>query len=175
MPVARTINVELGDRSYPIIIGSGLLGGGFDLSAHVVGEDCLVVSNETVAPLYFGKLKDNLGDKTVESLNLPDGEAYKTTDTMHTILDKLVEVGANRDTTVIALGGGVVGDIVGFAAACYMRGVNFIQVPTTMVAQVDSAVGGDTGVTHAKGKNLVGAFYQPGVVLIDTDTLATLP
>jgi len=175
MSIARTITVELGDRSYPIVIGSGLLGGGFDLSAHVVGEDCLVVSNETIAPLYFGKLKDNLGDKTIESLNLPDGEAYKTTDTMHTILDKLVEVGANRDTTVIALGGGVVGDIVGFAAACYMRGVNFIQVPTTLLAQVDSSVGGKTGVNHEKGKNLVGAFYQPGVVLIDTDTLVTLP
>jgi 3-dehydroquinate synthase len=175
MSIARTITVELGDRSYPIVIGSGLLGGGFDLSEYVVGEDCLVVSNETIAPLYFGKLKDNLGDKTVESFNLPDGETYKTTDTMHTILDKLVEVGANRDTTVIALGGGVVGDIVGFAAACYMRGVNFIQVPTTLLAQVDSSVGGKTGVNHAKGKNLVGAFYQPGVVLIDTDTLATLP
>jgi len=175
MSIAHTINVELGDRSYPIIIGSGLLGGAFDLSAYVVGEDCLVVSNETVAPLYFGKLKDNLGDKTVESLNLPDGEAFKTTDTMYAILDKLVDVGANRDTTVIALGGGVVGDIVGFAAACYMRGVNFIQVPTTLLAQVDSSVGGKTGVNHAKGKNLVGAFYQPSVVLIDTDTLATLP
>jgi 3-dehydroquinate synthase len=175
MSIARTINVELGDRSYPIVIGSGLLGGSFDLAEYVVGEDCLVVSNETIAPLYFGKLKDNLGDKTIESLNLPDGEAYKTTDTMHTILDKLVEVGANRDTTVIALGGGVVGDIVGFAAACYMRGVNFIQVPTTLLAQVDSSVGGKTGVNHAKGKNLVGAFYQPGVVLVDTDTLATLP
>lgn len=175
MSIARTINVELGDRSYPIIIGSGLLGGEFDLSTHIVGEDCLVVSNETIAPLYFGKLKDNLGDKTIESLNLPDGEAYKTTDTMHTILDKLVEIGANRDTTVVALGGGVVGDIVGFAAACYMRGVNFIQVPTTLLAQVDSSVGGKTGVNHAKGKNLVGAFYQPSVVVIDTDTLATLP
>ena len=175
MSIARTIIVELGDRSYPIIIGSGLLGGEFDLSTHIVGEDCLVVSNETIAPLYFGKLKDNLGDKTIESLNLPDGEAYKTTDTMHTILDKLVEIGANRDTTVVALGGGVVGDIVGFAAACYMRGVNFIQVPTTLLAQVDSSVGGKTGVNHAKGKNLVGAFYQPSVVVIDTDTLATLP
>jgi len=175
MSIARTITVELGDRSYPIVIGSELLGGGFDLSEYVVGEDCLVVSNETIAPLYYGKLKDNLGDKTIEPLNLPDGEAYKTTDTMHTILDKLVEVGANRDTTVIALGGGVVGDIVGFAAACYMRGVNFIQVPTTLLAQVDSSVGGKTGVNHEKGKNLVGAFYQPGVVLIDTDTLVTLP
>jgi 3-dehydroquinate synthase len=175
MSATKTITVELGDRSYPIIIGSGLLGGEFDLSAYIAGEDCLVVSNETIAPLYFGKLKDNLGDKTVESLNLPDGEAYKTTDTMHSILDKLVEVGANRDTTVIALGGGVVGDIAGFAAACYMRGVNFIQVPTTLLAQVDSSVGGKTGVNHAKGKNLVGAFYQPSVVVIDTDTLATLP
>ena len=172
---SRTINVELGIRSYPIVIGSGLLDGGFDLSEYIKGDSCLIVSNETVAPLYLEKLQANINNKTVTSLELPDGEAFKTTDTLHTILDKLVETGASRDTTVIALGGGVVGDIAGFAAASYMRGVGFVQVPTTLLAQVDSSVGGKTGINHAQGKNLIGAFYQPGVVLIDTDTLQTLP
>ena len=175
MSVIRTITVELGERSYPIVIGSGLLGGGFDVAAHVPGKDCLVVSNETVAPLYLDKLEACLGGKRVEAISLPDGEAHKTLDTAATILDKLVDMGANRDTTVIALGGGVVGDIAGFAAATYMRGVAFIQVPTTLLAQVDSSVGGKTGVNHPGGKNLVGAFHQPRLVLIDTDTLATLP
>ena len=171
----RTIKVELGTRSYPIVIGSGLLDGGFDLSEYIIGEDCLVVTNETVGPLYLNKLRANLAGKTVESIALPDGEKYKTTDTLHQVLDKLVAVGANRDTTVVALGGGVVGDIAGFAAASYMRGVGFVQVPTTLLAQVDSSVGGKTGINHPQGKNLIGAFYQPGVVLIDTDTLQTLP
>ncbi len=169
------IEVDLGDRSYPIVIGRGMLDGGFDLSEFVSGSDCLVVSNETVAPLYFEKLLPNLAGRDISSVNLPDGEAYKSIATMQAILDKLVETGANRDTTVIALGGGVVGDIAGFAAACYMRGVNFVQVPTTLLAQVDSSVGGKTGVNHEKGKNLIGAFHQPQVVLIDTGTLDTLP
>ena len=173
--MVETLKVNLGDRSYPIIIGRGLLDGGFDLSAFVAGSDCLVVSNETVAPLYYQKLLPNLAGRNVTSVNLPDGEAYKTVAQMQTILDQLVESGANRDTTVIALGGGVVGDIAGFAAACYMRGVNFVQVPTTLLAQVDSSVGGKTGVNHEKGKNLIGAFHQPQVVLIDTETLKTLP
>ena len=175
MSATRTINVELGFRSYPIVIGEALLGGGFDLARYVSGGDCLIVSNETVAPLYRDKLEANLPGKTIASIDLPDGEAYKTTDSLHRILDKLVDIGANRDTTVIALGGGVVGDIAGFAAASYMRGVGFVQVPTTLLAQVDSSVGGKTGVNHARGKNLIGAFYQPSVVLIDTQTLATLP
>ncbi len=169
------LQVELGDRSYPIVIGSGLLGGGFDLGEYVCGDDCLVVSNETVAPLYLDKLLPNLGGLSVDSIALPDGEAYKTVETMQCILDKLVAMRGNRDTTVIALGGGVVGDVAGFAAACYMRGVNFVQVPTTLLAQVDSSVGGKTGVNHPQGKNLVGAFRQPRAVLIDTDTLDTLP
>jgi 3-dehydroquinate synthase len=173
--ISNTITVELGERSYPIVIGSGLLGGGFDLASYVPGKDCLVVSNETVAPLYLDKLEACLGGKQVETISLPDGEAHKTLDTVARILDKLVEMGANRDTTVIALGGGVVGDIAGFAAAAYMRGVAFIQVPTTLLAQVDSSVGGKTGVNHPGGKNLIGAFHQPRVVLIDTDTLGTLP
>lgn len=172
---SKTITVELGERTYPIVIGSGLLGGGFDLSEHVAGQDCLIVSNETVAPLYLDKLTACLDGVSVETISLPDGEQHKTLDTVTSILDKLVASGANRDTTVIALGGGVVGDIAGFAAATYMRGVAFIQVPTTLLAQVDSSVGGKTGVNHPGGKNLIGAFHQPRIVLIDTDTLDTLP
>ena len=171
----HTVTVNLGDRSYPIVIGRGMLDGGFDLSEFVRGPDCMVVSNNTVAPLYYEKLLPNLAGRNVSSVNLPDGEAHKSVATMQTILDKLVESGANRDTTVIALGGGVVGDITGFAAACYMRGVSFIQIPTTLLAQVDASVGGKTGVNHPKGKNLIGAFHQPQVVMIDTDTLCTLP
>lgn len=172
---SRTINVELGDRSYPIVIGSGLLGGGFDLTPHLAGPDCLVVSNTTVAPLYLDSLMADLDGAAVESISLPDGESFKTIATATTVLDGLVGSRANRDTTVIALGGGVVGDIAGFAAACYMRGVAFIQVPTTLLAQVDSSVGGKTGVNHAQGKNLIGAFHQPKIVLIDIGTLTTLP
>ena len=175
MSDTRSITVELGERSYPIFIGSGLLGGGFDLSAHVRGPDCLVVTNETVEPLYLDALVANLTGKQVRVISLPDGEAYKTLETVEDILDTLVENGANRDTTVVALGGGVVGDIAGFAAACYMRGVDFVQAPTTLLAQVDSSVGGKTGVNHASGKNLIGAFHQPRAVLIDTGTLKTLP
>ena len=175
MSSARTITVELGDRSYPIVIGHGLLGGGFDLSPHLAGSDCLVVSNTTVAPLYLDSLIADLDGAAVESINLPDGEAFKTVETVSGVLDKLVESRANRDTTVVALGGGVVGDIAGFAAACYMRGVAFVQVPTTLLAQVDSSVGGKTGVNHPQGKNLIGAFHQPKIVLIDINTLNTLP
>jgi len=175
MTAPQTITVDLGDRSYPIIIGAGLLNGGFDLASYVVGSDCLVVSNETVAPLYLERLLLDLRSKNVSSVQLPDGESYKTMATLQSILDELVRTGANRDTTVIALGGGVVGDISGFAAACYMRGVAFIQVPTTLLAQVDSSVGGKTGVNHPGGKNFIGAFYQPQIVLIDTDTLGSLP
>jgi 3-dehydroquinate synthase len=175
MPVNSTISVDLGDRSYPIVIGSGLVGGGFALAEHLAGDDCLVVSNETVAPLYLDRLGAGLGGRAVSSISLPDGEAHKTLETAGRVLDRLVQMRANRDTTVIALGGGVTGDIAGFAAACYMRGVAFIQVPTTLLAQVDSSVGGKTGVNHHGGKNLIGAFHQPRLVLIDTDTLDTLP
>jgi 3-dehydroquinate synthase len=175
MSVHSTITVDLGPRSYPIVIGRKLLDGGFDLSGFVIGGDCLVVSNVTVAPLYCEQLAPNLTGKSINTIELPDGEAHKTVATMQTILDRLVASGANRDTTIIALGGGVVGDIAGFAAACYMRGVAFVQIPTTLLAQVDSSVGGKTGVNHAGGKNLIGAFHQPQAVLIDTDTLTTLP
>jgi len=175
MPNVRTITVELGDRSYPIVIGNGLLGGDFELAGYVLGSDCLVVTNATVAPLFLQGVIELLGTKTVDSIELPDGEEFKTVETVGRILDRLVDRGANRDTTLIALGGGVVGDITGFAAACYMRGVDFIQVPTTLLAQVDSSVGGKTGVNHPKGKNLIGAFHQPKIVMIDTDTLKRLP
>ncbi len=175
MSTTRTITVELGDRSYPIVIGRGLLGGGFSLAKHTAGKDCLVVSNETVAPLYLEQLQADLDGCLVSVLELPDGEAFKTVETVSSVLDKLVGERAGRDTTLIALGGGVVGDITGFAAACYMRGVAFIQVPTTLLAQVDSSVGGKTGVNHPQGKNLIGAFHQPKIVLIDTETLNTLP
>lgn len=171
----KVIDVELGLRRYPIVIGASLIGGDFNLGKYIPGSDCLVVSNETIAPLYLEKLRANLAGQAVSTLELPDGEAFKTTDTLHSILDKLVNIGANRDTTIVALGGGVVGDVAGFAAASYMRGIGFVQVPTTLLAQVDSSVGGKTGINHAQGKNLIGAFYQPSVVLIDTDTLQTLP
>jgi 3-dehydroquinate synthase len=173
--MTSTLNVELGDRSYPIVIGRQLLGGDFELTPYIRGDDCLIVSNQTVAPLYLDRLLPNLEGRSVSSIDLPDGEQYKTLATMASILDQLVAAGAGRDTTVIALGGGVVGDIAGFAAACYMRGVNFVQVPTTLLSQVDSSVGGKTGVNHERGKNLIGAFHQPQIVLIDTDTLSTLP
>ena len=175
MPTPTTVTVSLNERSYPIVIGSGLLGGGFDLAQHVAGPSCLIVSNDVVAPLYAEALTACLDGKAVERVELPDGEVHKTFASVNAVIDKLVSIGAARDTTVIALGGGVVGDIAGFAAACYMRGVDFIQVPTTLLAQVDSSVGGKTGVNHESGKNLIGAFHQPQLVLIDTDTLATLP
>ena len=175
MSVARTITVELGERSYPIFVGNGLLGSGFDLAPYADGQDCLIVTNEKVAPLYLDAVRANLKGLTIESLCLPDGEEYKTLATVQSILDRLVSVGANRDASIVALGGGVVGDIAGFAAACYMRGIDFIQVPTTLLAQVDSSVGGKTGVNHPGGKNLIGAFHQPKAVLIDTDTLKRLP
>ena len=134
MTESQSITVSLGDRSYPIVIGSGLLDGGFDLAEFVPGPNCLIVSNETVAPLYLDRLLPNFDGKKITTLALPDGEVHKTVATMQKILDQLVASRANRDTTVVALGGGVVGDITGFAAACYMRGVAFIQVPTTLLA-----------------------------------------
>lgn len=167
--------VELGERSYPIVVGSGLLTGDFDLTDYVAGADCMIVSNETVAPIYLQTLTAALPGKSVSTCILPDGEAHKTIDSAMAVIDALVEAGANRDTTLIALGGGVVGDITGFAAATYMRGVPVIQVATTLLAQVDSSVGGKTGVNHPGGKNLIGAFHQPKLVLIDTETLDTLP
>jgi len=175
MQIHATVDVDLGERGYPIVIGSGLLGGGFDLASQVRGADCVIVTNRVVGPLYGHLVEGVLAGKNVRTVSLPDGEQYKTLESVTAVIDALVDAGANRDTTVIALGGGVVGDIAGFAAASYMRGVAFIQLPTTLLAQVDSSVGGKTGVNHPGGKNLIGAFHQPTLVLIDTDTLATLP
>ncbi|WP_163558060.1 3-dehydroquinate synthase [Halomonas sp. NO4] len=170
------LQVALGSRSYPIHIGPGLLGDPQWLAPHLAGRQVMVVTNETVAPRYLARLKAGLADDLeVHELVLPDGEATKTLESVERIWDALLEAGFNRRCTLIALGGGVIGDMVGFAAACYQRGVAFIQVPTTLLAQVDSSVGGKTGVNHPLGKNMIGAFWQPRAVLIDTDTLTTLP
>ncbi|GGB98420.1 3-dehydroquinate synthase [Marinobacterium zhoushanense] len=169
-----TLTVDLADRSYPIYIGNGLLDDEL-LAKHVHGRQVMIVSNETVAPLYLQRLVNQLADFSVDTLILPDGEKYKDLDHLNLIFDALLEKRHNRTTTLIALGGGVVGDMTGFAAASYQRGVNFIQVPTTLLSQVDSSVGGKTGVNHAKGKNMIGAFHQPVAVLADTGVLASLP
>jgi 3-dehydroquinate synthase len=171
----NTLKVELGDRSYPILIGEGLLRQPELVRQHVVARDILVVSNTTVAPLYMESLVTALSGARVVEAILPDGEAHKTLTTVSRVLDVLVANRFGRDCTVVALGGGVVGDMAGFAASCYQRGVAYVQVPTTLLAQVDSSVGGKTGVNHPGGKNLIGAFHQPSAVLADTSTLATLP
>jgi 3-dehydroquinate synthase len=170
----KTLTVNLKERSYPIYIGQGLLGESKLLKPHIHGKQVLIVSNETVAPLYLEQALGALSDFQCESVILPDGEQYKTLDTANLIFDVLLTHRFDRQCTLIALGGGVVGDITGFAAACYQRGVHFIQIPTTLLAQVDSSVGGKTGVNHPLGKNMIGAFHQPQCVLIDTNTLNTL-
>ena len=172
----HTLHVELGERSYPVYIGRDLLADPHLLASHVTGSQVVIVSNETVAPLYMERIRAALGPrKLVTEVVLPDGEQYKTLATLSDIFDQVMAAGHNRTTTFVALGGGVVGDITGFAAASYQRGVNFVQVPTTLLAQVDSSVGGKTAVNHPQGKNMIGAFYQPRAVLIDTNTLQTLP
>jgi 3-dehydroquinate synthase len=172
----HTLHVELAERSYPIYIGRDLFADSDLLARHVHGNQVAIVSNETVAPLYVDRVRAALPPGTmVTDVVLPDGEQYKSLSTLSVIFDRLLEAGHNRSTTVIAVGGGVVGDMAGFAAASYQRGVNFIQIPTTLLSQVDSSVGGKTGVNHPLGKNMIGAFYQPQAVLIDTDTLHTLP
>jgi len=170
----NTLTVDLGQRSYPIHIGPGLLGRAGVLDPYIQGRQVLAVTNDVVAPLYLDALQQHLTGHEHDSLILPDGEEYKTLDTVNLIFDRLLQNRYDRSATLIALGGGVIGDITGFAAACYQRGVNFIQVPTTLLAQVDSSVGGKTGVNHPLGKNMIGAFYQPLCVLADTDTLNTL-
>lgn len=170
----QTLNVSLAERSYPIYIGAGLLSSDL-LRRHVRASQVMVVTNETVAPLYLDKILASLDGLKVDTLVLPDGERFKTLATLETVFDALLEKRHSRTTTLIALGGGVIGDMTGFAAACYQRGVDFIQVPTTLLAQVDSSVGGKTAVNHPRGKNMIGAFYQPKAVLIDTDVLKTLP
>ncbi|MFV2059445.1 MAG: 3-dehydroquinate synthase [Gammaproteobacteria bacterium] len=170
----KTLNVDLGDRSYPIYIGQNLLANKSLLTQHIHGTQVMVVSNETVAPLYLEKTLKLLQAYDCQSVILPDGEQYKNLDVLNQIFDKLLEHRFDRKCTLVALGGGVIGDMTGFAAASYQRGVNFIQIPTTLLAQVDSSVGGKTGVNHALGKNMIGAFYQPQCVIADTDTLNTL-
>jgi 3-dehydroquinate synthase len=173
----QTLTVDLGDRTYPIHIGSGLLGRADLIVPHLAQARAMIVTNTTVAPLYLAPLTATLeaAGVTVAPLVLPDGEVYKTWETLNLIFDALLAWRAERKTTLIALGGGVIGDMTGFAAASYQRGVPFIQIPTTLLSQVDSSVGGKTGINHPLGKNMIGAFYQPQVVLADTDTLKTLP
>ena len=173
----RRLNVELADRSYPILIGADLLGRGELILPHLGTSRVALVSDTTVAPLYFDRLTQSLQKVgvSVTPIILPDGEANKTWTSLNTIYDALLQARCDRGTTVLALGGGVIGDLAGFAAASYQRGVPFIQVPTTLLAQVDSSVGGKTGINHPRGKNMIGAIWQPKLVLADTDTLQTLP
>lgn len=173
--IIHTLHVDLGDRSYPIYIGRDLFSDASILRSHIDSGQVMIVSNSTVAPLYIDKVESALVGLAVSRVILPDGEQYKNLDVLNQIFDSLLQEGHNRTTTLIALGGGVVGDMTGFAAACYQRGVNFIQIPTTLLSQVDSSVGGKTGVNHLLGKNMIGAFYQPQCVLIDIDTLHSLP
>tara|TARA_R110002050_G_scaffold269917_2_gene412486 strand:- start:17939 stop:19018 length:1080 start_codon:yes stop_codon:yes gene_type:complete len=170
----KTLQVSLGDRSYPIYIGGDLLSQATLLTEHIKGKDVLVVTNTTVAPLYLQSVLDALTGYRCESVILPDGEQYKTLEVLSQVFTTLLEEKFSRQVTMIALGGGVVGDMTGFAAACYQRGVPFIQIPTTLLSQVDSSVGGKTAVNHALGKNMIGAFYQPQCVIADTLTLMTL-
>lgn len=170
------VNVDLGERSYPIYIGSGLMDTiGEVLAPHISGRQLCIVTNETIAPLYLEKLESQLVGYNLVTHILPDGEQFKTLTVLDTIFERLLSKGMGRGVTLLALGGGVVGDMTGFAAACFMRGVQFIQIPTTLLAQVDSSVGGKTAVNHAMGKNMLGAFHQPNCVVIDVDTLESLP
>lgn len=172
----QTLYVELGERRYPIFIGSALDPQQL-LQPYIHGRQVMIVSNDTVAPLYLEHYVNAIQalDKTVATCILPDGEKYKDIQHLNLIFDALLEAGFNRDCTVLALGGGVIGDMAGFASACFQRGVYFIQVPTTLLSQVDSSVGGKTGINHPLGKNMIGAFQQPQVVLADMAQLATLP
>ena len=171
----RTLTVELGARSYPIHIGPGLLSRPDLLRAAIAGSEVMIVSNETVAPLYLERVQAACAGLRCEAVILPDGERYKDTGTLMRIYDALLGGRFSRRTTVVALGGGVVGDMAGFAAASYQRGVPFIQIPTTLLSQVDSSVGGKTGINHPLGKNMIGAFHQPLAVIADTEVLGTLP
>jgi len=173
-PETDKVQVDLGERSYPIYIGSDVLGRSDIYRAHIPSSQVMLVSNETVAPLYLQRVIAALEGFRVASVILPDGEQYKTLEVWNQIFNQLLKQQFNRQCTIIALGGGVVGDMAGFAAATYQRGVHFIQAPTTLLAQVDSSVGGKTGVNHALGKNMIGAFYQPRCVVVDIASLATL-
>lgn len=176
--VVQTINVELGDRSYPIIVGRNLLDElGPRLATLVSGHQTAVVTNPTVGKLYLDRVRRSLEDSgfSTTTVEIPDGEEYKNLGSLSSIYDRLLAQHIERSTPILALGGGVIGDLAGFAAATLLRGLPLIQIPTTLLAQVDSSVGGKTGINHATGKNLIGAFYQPRMVVADVDTLATLP
>jgi 3-dehydroquinate synthase len=177
MTAMMNVNVELGDRAYPIHIGTGLIGQTELFAPHIAGGSVAIVTNTTVDPLYGDALRRALAPlgKKVTTVVLPDGEAYKNWETLNLIFEARRTERADRKTTLVALGGGVIGDMTGFAAASYMRGVPFIQVPTTLLAQVDSSVGGKTGINHPLGKNMIGAFYQPQAVIADIGTLQSLP
>ncbi len=170
----KTLNLDLGERSYPIYIGRDLLGNAELFARHIMASQVMIVTNETVAPLYLDRVKQALSGFQLGEVVLPDGERYKNLEVWNLIFDALLQRRFNRRCTIVALGGGVIGDMGGFAAACYQRGIAFIQVPTTLLAQVDSSVGGKTGINHALGKNMIGAFYQPRCVIADTDALDTL-
>ncbi len=170
----KTLYVDLGDRSYPIYIGQGLLQQADLITPHIHGKTTVIVSNETVAPLYIESVHSLIDDELSTDIILPDGEQYKTAETLGKIYTQMLQAHCDRKTTLLALGGGVVGDVAGFASASYQRGINFIQIPTTLLAMVDSSVGGKTGINHPLGKNMIGAFHQPQCVIIDTDTLNTL-
>lgn len=177
MHINHTLNVDLGERSYPIYIGSELLDQADLIARHIHGQSALIVSNDTVAPLYLEAVQQALDSKQIrqDKIILADGEQHKTMASVESILDLLLSSRHDRRSTIIALGGGVIGDIAGFAASIYQRGVNFIQIPTTLLSQVDSSVGGKTGVNHPLGKNMIGAFYQPQCVIADIASLRTLP
>ena len=172
---SRRLEVDLGERSYPILIGPGIISSAEIYRNSIRSRQVMVVTNETVAPIYLDKVLQALPGFHVEQVILPDGEQYKTLEVLNTIFDALLSSRFDRSCTLLALGGGVVGDMTGFAAASYQRGVDFVQVPTTLLSQVDSSVGGKTGVNHPLGKNMIGAFHQPRCVIADTDTLNTLP
>ena len=171
----KTIKINLGDRSYPIFIGQKLFKEYALIKDYIHNKRVAIVTNTTIEPLYLNEIKELFGHEDILSIVLPDGEKYKTHESLNSIYDQLLANKYGRDSLLIALGGGVIGDITGYAAATYMRGIDFIQIPTSLLSQVDSSVGGKTGINHSLGKNMIGAFYQPKCVLINIDVLKTLP
>ena len=173
--MSTTVRVELGSRSYPIHIGAGLIAKGELFQTSAPSDQVLILTNDTIAPLYLDRVCANFENRACHTLVLPDGEAHKTLESFDQILTFMLEHRLERGASLVALGGGVIGDLGGFAAACYQRGIGYVQVPTSLLAQVDSSVGGKTAVNHALGKNMIGAFHQPKAVIADTETLGTLP
>ena len=170
----RTVSVELGDRSYNIYVGAGLLSQASVFDRSVIGQQVVIATNPAVSTLYLDALRSSLGDRDIHVYEFAEGESEKTLDAVSGLIDFMIAVPCDRQVTVVALGGGIVGDMAGFTSACYQRGTNYVQVPTTLLAQVDSAVGGKTAVNHRHGKNMIGAFHQPEMVVADTDTLKSL-